>query len=447
MPQFRSIGPSRRAFVTSLLACSALSIPRALCSPQDAPPSTWHRFRGPQGSGTAPISLPAAWDFPKHLAWKCMLPGPGSSSPIVTQNVALVTCYSGDPANRPTPEGQSKLVRYLVAIDRKSGSELWRYEVPPENAEDPFEGYLTEHGYASSTPTTDGQRVYAFFGKEGVHAVDLEGNRQWQTSVGTQSSNRRWGSAASLILHEDLVIVNASEEQRAILALEADTGKLRWRAEGGILELAYGTPLITRDADGQDVLIVIAPGEIWGLNPNNGKLRWYASHRLTGNVCPSVVVRDQIVFGFGGFRSSGSFAMKLGGRGELGNDAFLWQSRASSYVATPLLHEDHLHWLDDRGIAWCIRASDGKELYRQRVDGLQATGRPVYASPVLAGDFWLVPSRWDGVFAFSLGSTFQLLAQNRIPDDASDFNATPAIDGGDLLLRSNKALYCLRKDA
>ncbi|MFN5467045.1 MAG: serine/threonine protein kinase, partial [Pirellulaceae bacterium] len=104
------------------------------------------------------------------------------------------------------------------------------------------------------------------------------------------------------------------------------------------------------------------------------------------------------------------------------------------------------HWLDDRGIAWCIRASDGKELYRQRVEGLQATGRPVYASPVLAGDHWLVPSRWDGVFALALGSTFQLLAQNRIPDDASDFNSTPAIDRGELLLRSNQTLYCLRSD-
>jgi outer membrane protein assembly factor BamB len=362
----------------------------------------------------------------------------------MTDELVLVTSYSGYAENPQAPGDLRSLSRHLIAVDRKTGVQRWRYDASSETAEDPFEGYLTEHGYASSTPTTDGQCVYAFFGKDGVHAVDLDGNRLWQTSVGTQSSNRRWGSAASLILYDDLVIVNASEEQRAIIALESQTGKVRWRAEGGILELAYGTPLIAKDAGGQDVLIVIAPGEIWGLNPNNGKLRWYASHSLTGNVCPSVLVRDQIVYGFGGFRSSGSFAMKLGGRGELSKDAFIWQSRASSYVATPLLHQDALMWLDDRGIAWCIRASDGKELYRQRVEGLQASGRPVYSSPVLAESHWLVPSRWDGIFAFGLGDSYQLLAQNRLPNDDSEFNATPAIDRGDLLLRSNKALYCLR---
>ncbi|MGA2500727.1 MAG: PQQ-binding-like beta-propeller repeat protein, partial [Tepidisphaeraceae bacterium] len=121
---------------------------------------------------------------------------------------------------------------------------MWQQAVDSAAREDNYGGYIAEHGYASHTPATDGQRVYAFFGKTGVVAFDMDGKTLWQTSVGTMSGNRRWGSAASPILHKDFVIVNAADEGRAIYGLDKATGKVVWKAPANRLELTYGTPLL-----------------------------------------------------------------------------------------------------------------------------------------------------------------------------------------------------------
>ncbi len=177
--------------------------------------------------------------------------------------------------------------------------------------EDDFNGYLTEHGYASNTPTSDGERVYVFFGKSGVFAFDLEGKKLWSAHVGKESSDRRWGSAASLILCDDVLIVNASEESNSLRAFDKRTGKQLWKSEAKLLELAYDTPaLVTKG--GKSDLVIAVPGEVWGLDPNRGKLRWRVETRLIGNICPSPVVDGDRVFVFGGVRSSGSYAIRAG---------------------------------------------------------------------------------------------------------------------------------------
>src|SRR5204862_6502551 len=137
--------------------------------------------------------------------------------------------------------------------------------------EDRYSGQLTEHGYASSTPVTDGQRIYCFFGKSGVVAFDLNGTLLWQTSVGTSSGNRRWGSAASPILYKETVIINASEESRCIYALDKTTGKVIWKAPAPSLELTYGTPALVQLADGQGELDIAGPGEVGAMNAYTGK--------------------------------------------------------------------------------------------------------------------------------------------------------------------------------
>ena len=394
----------------------------------------WTRFRGPDGTGiSGDAPTPLRWNDETNLKWKRTLPGAGSSSPIVIGERVFVSSYSG--------EGTS-LERQLVCIDRSRGDVMWSKSFDAEQPEDAYNGYLTEHGYASNTPVTDGERVYAFFGKGGVYAFDLEGNQLWQVSVGSQSSNRRWGSAASLVLHENMVIVNAAEESRSIRALDKATGEELWRSESGMLELAYGTPTLVPGDDGAELVVGVA-GEIWGLNAQNGKLRWFAETNLTGNICPSVVAADDTVYLFGGYRSSGSHAFRIGGRDDVTETNELWSTRNSSYVATPLLHEEHLYWVDDRGVAFCISADSGDVIYRERLEGLDGSGRPFYASPVLADEKLYVVSRWSGTFVFEAKPEFEQLAQNQFSSDESDFSATPAISGGELFLRSNRFLYCV----
>ncbi len=412
---------------TSVLASLILSLPLHAAD--------WNRFRGPGGSGvSADETAPATWSDSQNLRWKTPLPGAGSSSPIVSGDRIFVTCFSG--------EGES-LRRHLVCIDRTGGGIVWSKALAADQPEDGYQGYLTEHGYASNTPVADGSNVYVFFGKTGVLAFDFDGDKKWQVHVGKESSNRRWGSAASLVLHEDKLIVNASEESRSILALDKSTGEEIWSAAAESLELAYGTPTPVGLEDGRSELVIGVPSEVWGLNPDTGKLNWLARTNLTGNVCPSIVAGDGAVYVFGGYRSSGSHAIRPGGRRDVTDSHTLWSSRNSSYVATPLLFEGHLYWVDDRGQAFCVEAESGDLVYRERLRGVSSGGRPFYASPILVGDKLYVVSRYDGTFVFAAKPEFEQLAQNQFESDDSDFSGTPAVSDGKLFIRSGKFLYCV----
>ncbi|MGB0583239.1 MAG: PQQ-binding-like beta-propeller repeat protein, partial [Limisphaerales bacterium] len=179
----------------------------------------WLQFRGPNASGIAEnANPPVEWSGSKNLRWKTELPGPGSSSPIVVGDRILVTCWSGYGDN--SGGSIDDLKRHLLAVDRRNGKVVWLKTVPSKVREDEFRRYLDEHGYASHTPTSDGKTVYAFFGKSGVHAYSLDGRKVWEKQIGTLSNNRRWGSAASLMLYDGKLIVNAADEARAIIALD-----------------------------------------------------------------------------------------------------------------------------------------------------------------------------------------------------------------------------------
>jgi outer membrane protein assembly factor BamB len=403
----------------------------------------WPRFRGPGGLGLGESAVPLEWSDETNLLWKTPLPGPGSSSPVIHGDDVFVTCYSGYGVPGDRGGESAKLVRHLVCIDRARGAEKWRRDVPAELPEDAYEGYLTEHGYASSTPVVDADAVYAFFGKSGVIAFDRAGTELWRVGVGKESSNRRWGSAASLIRHGDLVIVNAAEESQSIRGLDRRTGREVWKAEAAALELAYGTPSIVRLADGREELVVAVPSEVWGLDPATGKIRWHATHALTGNVSPSVLVDGDVVYVFGGFRSAGSLAVRAGGTGDVTKSHVLWTSKSSSYVATPLLHEGHLYWIDDRGQAFCTNAKTGEQVYRSRVAEISGGGRPVYASPVLSDGRLIVATRWSGTLILPAKPEYAVVACNRFAGDESDFSGTPAIADGRLYLRSGRFLYCV----
>ncbi|MGI9177115.1 MAG: PQQ-binding-like beta-propeller repeat protein [Pirellulales bacterium] len=418
-------------------------IAAALLATAGAAAADWPRFRGPEGRGCGESAVPLEWSAEKNLLWKTALPGPGSSSPVVHGDDVFVTCYSG--YGVPDEQGgtPAKLVRHLVCIDRTTGAEKWRRDVAAELPEDAYEGYLTEHGYASSTPVVDADAVYAFFGKSGVVAFDRAGKELWRVAVGNESSNRRWGSAASLIRHDDLVIVNAAEESQSIRGLDRKTGREVWKAEAAALELAYGTPAIVRLDDGREELVVAVPAEVWGLDPATGKIIWYATHSLTGNLSPSVLVDGDVVYVFGGFRSAGSLAVRAGGSGDVTKSHLLWKSKASSYVATPLLHEGHLYWIDDRGQAFCSSAKTGEQVYRSRVAEISGGGRPVYASPVLAAGRLIVATRFSGTLVLPAKPVYEVQATNQFAGDESDFSGTPAIVDGRLYLRSGRFLYCV----
>jgi outer membrane protein assembly factor BamB len=404
----------------------------------------WPQFRGPNGSAVAPDAKPPLkWTAKEGVKWATKLPGPGSSSPIIVGDRVFVTCYSGYGVDAQNPGSSDKLVRHLVCLDRTSGKVTWTADVPAVTPEDPYRGYITEHGYASHTPVSDGEAVYVFFGKSGVLGFDMAGKQLWKTSVGKDSDIRGWGSGASPLLFKDIVIVNASSEGRAVVGLNKKTGKEMWRAEGRNLSLSFGTPALVKATAERTDLVVPMPGEVWGLDPETGKKRWTATIKPDGNISPSVLAGDGVVYITGGYQTKGSLALKPPTDGA--ETKPVWETRVSSYVPTPLLNDGRLYCVNDNGIAVCLNATDGKTIYEERlsIKGVGGKGsRPFYASPVLANGHLYVPSRRSGVVVLKAGEKFEQVELNP-PLDDTDFNGTPAVVGNQLFLRSNTHLYCI----
>ena len=408
-----------------------------LATPSSA--ENWLRFRGPNGAGrSADKQIPTTWSTKENLKWKAKLPGRGASSPIIVGERVFLTCFSGYGGGGLDSQ-QSALRRHVVCLNKADGKIVWDKKVKPVLPEDSDRGQIAGHGFASSTPVSDGKQIYVFFGKTGVLAYDLKGNQKWQVSVGTNPSPRGWGSAASPVLYKNLVIVNAIVEGEAIVALDKTSGKVVWRAKAPGYNQCWSTPLLVKVKDKTE-LVINVPNEIWGLNPDSGKLKWYADVLPGGAMCTSMVAKDGIVYAIGGRRAGGA-AVRVGGQGDVTKSHVVWQNNIGSYVTSPVVQGDHLYWVSDRGVATCVSTKSGKEVFRQRIN---APGR-VYASVTLANGKLYAVTRYDGVFVFAAKPKYKQIAHNRLAGDESIFNASPVVVDSQLFLRSDRYLYCVAK--
>ena len=162
----------------------------------------WKRFLGKNGAATSSdASIPTKWDAETNIKWKTKLPGAGTSSPIIVGNRVLLTCYTG--YGEGFKGKLEDLARHLICFDRTNGEELWNKKVDNSqvNDEDPYKSFITQHGYATNTPVTDGKTVYVFFGKPGLYAYDLEGKELWHKKIEYKTNKTRWGSGAVSYTH------------------------------------------------------------------------------------------------------------------------------------------------------------------------------------------------------------------------------------------------------
>lgn len=402
------------------------------------PGADWLRFRGPNGAANSEEQgLPEKWGPEQGIVWKTKLPGPGASSPITVGELAFVTCYTGYGVDREQIGSPENLRRVLVCVDRSSGKILWQRAAKAKLPEDPAQGFLIDHGYASSTPASDGERVYVFYGKSGALAYDLEGNQLWQADLGDGSSPMGWGCGASPLVYKNLVIFNAGAESQALVALDGKTGKQVWKAAADGINGSWSTPVLVDDGRGGQELVIAVPEEIWGLNPDTGKLLWYAESVSSPAQCSSLVAHDDVVYESSG-RSNSAMAIRVGGKGDVSKTHELWRANAGSYVTSPVYHDGYLYCVSDRGVAACVKADSGEIVFKQRLPG----SAQFYGSPIVADGRLYAASRFDGVFVLAASPQYKLLAHNELGDE-SCFNASPVVSGKRLLLRSNNYLYCL----
>lgn len=417
----------------------------------------WTRFLGDSGNSTATQGdIPIQWDDTTNIKWKTKLPGPGASSPIVLGDNVFLTCYTGygvqKVVDRKTSDKSagdiSNLTRHLICFDRSTGSINWQKPIDNSSVkdEDPYKSYITYHGYATNTPITDGKTIYAFFGKAGVIAFDLEGNELWRQTFEGKPNTTRWGSASSPIFYKDQLIVNAIDECGKILSLNKSDGKVKWEYDAES-RMAYSTPNLIQTQDGKTELIVAVPQKVYGLDPDSGTRLWHANTTLINEVNASIMIDGDVAFIYGGYQGVGSLAVRAGGEGDVTKSHVLWATRDTSYVSTPVIKDKHVYWIDKQGIAYCVKTETGERVYRSRVPGIEAgRGIKFFASNLAVGDNIYSTSRTAGVFVWAANPKgFELIKQNRIKTDESDFNGTPAIAGDQLFLRSNENLYCIAK--
>ena len=394
----------------------------------------WPQFRGPGGAGVADDrDYVRTWSATENVLWRVELPGPGASSPITLGEHVFVTCYRG--VDKSAPNNLKQLERVLVCLNRADGKIVWESAVKGTDDEDRYQGFLQGHGYTTSTPATDGERIYVFFGKAGVLAFDLNGKQLWQTSVGTGSAQMGWGQGSSLILYKNLVIVPAFAESKAMVALDKETGRQIWKTDADGFSGCWSSPILVELPEGKQELVVSVPHEIWGLDPETGD---FSEGVKEGPMCPTLVSQKGIVYAIGG-RQGGAVAVRAGGRDDVTKTHTVWRKDFGSYVTSPVLLGDYLYWVSDRGIAFCAKTSDGEQVYRERL----ADAGQLYSSVVVASGRLFAVSRENGTYVYAAKPQFESVARNAVDEDAGTCNATPAFSNGQMFLRSNRYLYCI----
>jgi outer membrane protein assembly factor BamB len=397
----------------------------------------WTGFRGPQGLGTAEASnLPVEWDGETNVVWKQNLPGLGSSSPIVLGSQVFLTCYSGYGESIEQPGDKSQLMRHVVCLDRDTGKIIWTKPFPGKSSESDYRpGNDSRHGYASSTIATDGEHLFVFFGISGVFGFDLKGNVLWNTDVG--SGTHGWGSGTSPVLYQDLVIVNASIESTSLIALDKQSGKEVWRVPG--IAKCWSSPMLVNVGEGQE-LVLNAPNKLMGFEPATGQELWHCEGIPDSYVCPSPISHEGVVYAIGG-RKNTAIAVRAGGRGDVNDSHVLWKTGSGSNVSSPVYLNGFLYWFhESRGIVNCLNAKTGEQVYQERLEP-----RPdlVYSSVTAADGKLYAISQENGTYVLAARPEFELLAVNVFQDDRTRSNASIIVSNNQLLLRTDKALYCL----
>jgi len=400
------------------LSEQAVSLPLLKRDPaengQDA--DCWPGWRGRNGSGIAPAGSPATqFSAGEGFRWKVEVPGQGNSSPVVWGNLVLLTSAL-DHTDPPTLA--------ILAFDRSDGTELWRAEAGRATGRT-----HKKNGYASATVATDGRRIYAFFGGTGLFCYDFSGKQLWQAELG--DLDHQWGSAASPVLYDNLVIQLCDAQHVSyIAAFDKLSGQPVWRTERS----SYGcwsTPVLVEAKAGDSLrteLVVngAASSEkdgrvIIAYNPNDGRELWRV-RGTTNLVTPTPVTSGNLVYCTSG-RNGPTFAIRPGGTGDVTDTHVVWkQRRGGPYIPSAVAYRNRLYLVNDTGVLACYNAGDGTRIWRERLRGN-------FSSSLVAADgrIYAIGER-GAVYVFAAADEFKLLAKNDLDEPCL---ATPAIADGE----------------
>jgi outer membrane protein assembly factor BamB len=430
-------------------------------------------------SGVAPGGpVPERWSATDNVRWQAAIPGQGWSSPIVWGDTVFVTSgVSGRPFKKPTPglygndyiaelsaQGlsgdeimrrvrardnespeESDEIRYMVyALDAASGRIKWEREA---HRAKPSGGRHRKNTYASETPFTDGERLYASFGQNvGLFCYSLDGALLWKTQWPPQPIYLDFGTASSPTVHAGRIyLLHDSEAESYLTALDARTGQELWRTRRpntGLPKSSWTTPFVWKNALRTE-LVTTGHGMVLAYDLEGREL-W----RITGMSMPTASPLSWNGLLFVGTGSQGDanrpfLAIKPGASGDItladgaaSNDFIVWRHpRASGYTPSALVHDGRAYVVHDTGILTVLNAQTGQQIYKVRVGG---GGHTFSASPVAVGNRVLFLTEEGVTFVIDAGDTYKEIAKN---DLAEMSLASPAVAGGALYIRTETKLY------
>jgi len=445
----------RRLSITSafLLILSGILFAQSDINEND---KNWTQWRGPYETGVAPAgNPPIEWSETKNVKWKSEIPGIGHATPIIWKDQmillsAIKTNKFG--GKKEAEEGQDEndwmnanstdLIHKfaVISVDRTSGKIQWQTVVREEL---PYSKTHEFGSWASNSPVTDGENIYAYFGSHGLYCLNLKGEILWERDFGRMEKVMSFGEGSSPYLYKNkLVVLRDHQGQSSIHVMDKKSGDIIWEAERDEVS-SWSTPSVI-EFEGSSQLVTAATNKIRSYDIDTGKLLWECSG-LTRNVIPSPLFLDGRVYFMSGFRGNALLAINLAGAsGDIsGSDAIVWSYSESNtpYTPCPVLMEGKLYFLKaNNGYLSCLDAKDGTVYYAgEKLEGI----KNIFTSPLGVQDRIYVLGTNGVTSVVKEGKEFEVLTQNTLDDQ---FFASPVSIGNDLYLRGVNALYCISED-
>lgn len=384
----------------------------------------WPQWRGPRGDGSSEeTQLPTTWSATENIQWKVPVPAAGHASPIVSGRHIFIAGVKSD-----------ETTRTLTALDRESGKVIWEKAV----LKAPLERIHKLNSYASSTPATDGKRIYvSFLNEKQMHvtAYDFQGTELWTVEPGVFSSVH--GYCSSPIVFENFVIVNGDHDGDAYLvALNRETGVTAWKTPRENRTRSYCTPII-RDIGGRTQMILSGSKCVASYDPRTGERHWIFDGPTEQFVASPVYSHD-LVYITGGFPDRHILAIDPTGTGNVTKTHTAWHHLRSgvSYVPSPVAAGDYFLVASDDGVGTCFDAKTGKISWQKRLAGH-------YSGSLLAANGLVYFIDDDGVTkVVKPGPELDVVATNELGDACF---ASPAASNGQLFIRGDAHLWCIGK--
>ncbi|MCI0378109.1 MAG: PQQ-like beta-propeller repeat protein [Gemmataceae bacterium] len=412
-------------FVWLATGASAGEVPDVRIVPPDGEGvKYWPRWRGPSGQGLAgPGNYPDQWSDTEYVLWKIPVPGNGNSSPILwSDRIFLTTSY--DKGKR----------RSILCLERSTGKKLWESFVPAvvraENVKD-------KNGWASGTPTTDGERIYAYFGNHGLYCCDFDGNKVWHETFGDMDAYH--GMSCSPLLYKDRVIIfqdHRSESGSFVAAFDKKTGKELWKTPRKE-KVGWGSPIAV-SVNGKDQIIVSSEFRVYAYDPADGKVLWSCAGNLV-EVTPTPVVGHGLLFCCSG-RVGPTLAIRPDGQGDISKTNVAWRTiKGAPFIPSPLLDGDYIYMVNDIvSVVTCFEAKTGKLQWQERCG--QEVKHGFSASPVGVNGKVFFTNDDGETFVLAAGPQFKHLHTNSLGEKTL---ASPALLGGKWYIRTERHLYCI----